>query len=130
MVKIKENNGRRSALKCIIYVIAVLAVSAAGIIYSVSRSSAKAEFIESKNEKYDMPSVEEREELEKPRIININTADKDELTSLDGIGETIAERIIEYRDANGSFGSTEDIKNVKGIGDKTFENIKDFITVE
>ena len=100
------------------------------MIYSVSRSSAKAEFIESKNEKYDMPSVEEREELEKPRIININTADKDELTSLDGIGETIAERIIEYRDANGFFGNTEDIKNVKGIGDKTFENIKDFITVE
>ena len=130
MVKIKENNRRRSVLKCIIYIIAVLAVSAAGIIYSVSRSNAKAEFIESKNEKYDMPSIEDREELEKPKIININTADKEELMSLGGIGETIAERIIEYRDNKGSFNNIEDIKNVKGIGDKTFENIKDFITVE
>lgn len=130
MVKIKENNGRRSAFKCVIYIIAVLAVSAAGIIYCAGRSNTKAEFIESKNEKYDMPSVEDRAELEKPKIININAADKDELTSLDGIGETMAERIIEYRNTNGPFGNIEEIKNVKGIGDKTFENVKDFITAE
>ncbi len=48
---------------------------------------------------------------------------------LDGIGEVIAERIIEYREENGGFSSTEEIMNVKGIGEKRYENIKDNICV-
>lgn len=61
--------------------------------------------------------------------ININTAKVSELTTLSGIGETYAQRIIEYREQNGDFKSIEDIKNVKGIGDALFEKIKDYITV-
>lgn len=61
--------------------------------------------------------------------ININTASAAELTALDGIGQAIAEKIVAYRQANGSFASVENIKNVSGVGEKKFEAIKDRITV-
>ena len=62
-------------------------------------------------------------------MVNINTANESALDSLPGIGPTYAQRIIEYRVANGGFKTIEEIKNVKGIGDKTFEKFKDKITV-
>jgi len=62
--------------------------------------------------------------------ININTASQEMLESLPKIGETIAARIIEYRNTYGGFDSIEEIKNVKGIGEKTFEALKDLITVD
>ena len=61
--------------------------------------------------------------------ININTASKDELKRLKGIGEAIAQNIIDYRDEDGNFDSIEEIINVKGIGKAKFEDIKDHITV-
>ena len=61
--------------------------------------------------------------------VNINTASASELTTLDGIGESTAAKIIAYRQANGSFASIEDIKKVSGIGDRKYEAIKDRITV-
>lgn len=60
--------------------------------------------------------------------ININTADIYTLMSLEGIGETYAQRIIDYRNANGPFSDITELKNVEGIGDKRFELIKDLIT--
>ena len=63
-------------------------------------------------------------------MININTATQAELESLPRIGPAIAQRIIEYRTLNGPFTSIEQIKNVKGIGEATFNAIKDFITVK
>lgn len=62
-------------------------------------------------------------------LININTATAGELDSLSGIGTTYAQRIIEYREANGGFSSIEEIQNVKGIGPATFGKIKDQITI-
>ena len=62
--------------------------------------------------------------------VNINTATLDELTKLKGIGPAYAKEIIAYREANGPFEKPEDITNVKGIGPKTFEAIKDIITVK
>lgn len=62
-------------------------------------------------------------------LININTAGQAELETLPGIGPALAQRIIEYRNSNGQFLSPADIKNVSGIGDKKFEQIKDKITV-
>lgn len=63
-------------------------------------------------------------------LININTADLTELQKIRGVGPSIAQRIIDYRDANGNFKSIDDIKSVRGIGTKTFEKIKDSITVK
>ena len=60
--------------------------------------------------------------------ININTADIFTLMTLPGIGETYAQRIIDYRTANGPFQDISDIKNVEGIGEKRYEGIKDLIT--
>ncbi len=62
--------------------------------------------------------------------ININTATKEELANnLDGIGDVIAQSIVEYREQNGNFKNIEEIKNVPGIGDKKFDNIKDYIEI-
>jgi len=61
--------------------------------------------------------------------ININTAGKEELMKLSGIGESRAEDIIRYREEHGKFSSAEDIQNVSGIGEKSFQKIKDQIEV-
>ncbi len=63
------------------------------------------------------------------KLININTATVEELVTLDRIGPSYAERIVQYREANGSFAKPEDIMKVPGIGLKTFEVNKDRITV-
>ena len=61
--------------------------------------------------------------------ININTADLEMLMTLEGIGETYAQRIIDYRNTHGAFTTIADIVNVPGIGAKRFESIIDKITV-
>ncbi len=60
--------------------------------------------------------------------VNINTADSEALQKIPGIGPVTAGKIIMYREQNGRFGSVEDIMNVSGIGEKTFEKIKSEIT--
>lgn len=61
--------------------------------------------------------------------VNINTADTKELDSLPGIGPALAQRIIEYRQANGLFKEVEHIKNVSGISDSKYSKLKDKITI-
>jgi len=61
--------------------------------------------------------------------VNINTASAEELTTLPGIGPSYAQRIVEHREKNGPFKRPEDLLGVRGIGDKTFERIRDRITV-
>lgn len=71
-----------------------------------------------------------QEERDSSWKININEAGQAELMMLEGIGEKISQRIIDYRQQNGPFLRIEEIMKVSGIGEKTFENIKDVITVE
>lgn len=61
--------------------------------------------------------------------VNLNTADLSELQQLNGIGEKKASAIIAYREENGSFKSIDELKKVGGIGEKTFENLKEEIEV-
>ena len=61
--------------------------------------------------------------------VNINTASKKELDALPGIGETLAQRIIDYRSANGPFSTVDELTKVKGIGEKTLEKLKPYATV-
>ena len=63
------------------------------------------------------------------QLISINEATVEELTELPRVGPTVAERIVSYRDENGPFERIEEIMNVRGIGVKTFERLKDRITV-
>ena len=65
-----------------------------------------------------------------PKKIDINKAGIDELDLLDGIGPSLAGRIIEYRQKYGPFTRVEDLKNVKGIGDKLFDRIKNEVSAE
>ena len=62
-------------------------------------------------------------------LVNLNTATIEQLDTLPGVGEATANKIITYREENGGFKSIEDLKNVKGIGDKKFEEIKGNICV-
>ena len=62
-------------------------------------------------------------------LVNINKAGVSELTQLPGIGETRAGQIVEYRETHGKFSSKEDLKNVSGIGDSTYEKLESHIIV-
>ena len=96
----------------------------------------QAEFIED-GEKVVIPTLTGSEETYSDTegnesnsngLINLNTASKEELMNITGVGEVIAGRIIEYRNST-KFKSIEDVMNVKGIGNATFEKMKSQITV-
>jgi competence ComEA-like helix-hairpin-helix protein len=62
--------------------------------------------------------------------ININKADKDTLMSVSGIGDKLAQRILEYRDLNEKFGSIEELKKIKGLNPYRFDKVKDSLYVD
>lgn len=68
--------------------------------------------------------------LRMSKTVNINLSNLEQLCRLPGIGPTLAKRIIEHRDKNGPFRDIEDLRNVRGIGDKKFAEIKEFLTLE
>jgi competence protein ComEA len=61
--------------------------------------------------------------------VNINSASAEELETLPGIGEVIAQEILDYRTENGPFASVDDLLDVSGIGEVTLENVRDLVTV-
>jgi len=78
--------------------------------------------------KSTLADVEDK--IRQSKIVRINSATSQELEMLDGIGPELAQRIVEYRHSNGPFKSAEEIKNVKGIGDKKFDAIKEFLKID
>lgn len=67
--------------------------------------------------------------METIKKVNINLASKEELMTVNGIGATIAQAIVNYRNENGDFTCLEQLKEVTGIGNSTFEKIKDYLTL-
>ncbi len=84
--------------------------------------------INKKEEVNNTPKGNTTSDLKEQKLININSATIEELTSISGVGESKAKAIIEYRETT-KFKVIDDIKNVTGIGDSLFEKIKDYITV-
>lgn len=137
IVKIKE--GAR---------IADIIEEAGGLTQKANITNINLAYIIEDGQKITIPSIEEKEEKENittesgegiineeqgtssQKQININKATKEQLCELQGIGESTAEKIITYRKENGNFKQVEDIKNVPGIGDAKYENIKDKISVK
>lgn len=74
-------------------------------------------------------STADTDQAEDSNLINLNTASREQLMTLPGIGESKAASILEYRNSNGNFSSIEEIKNITGIKEGTFQKLKDFICV-
>jgi competence protein ComEA helix-hairpin-helix repeat region len=69
------------------------------------------------------------EQSEEPGMINLNTADVDELDDLPGIGPALAEAIVAWREENGPFTAIEDLLNVPGIGESKLEDVRDRVVI-
>jgi len=93
----------------------------------ISKMKSLEDSVKSKD---DLQQKKGKEKYLKEKSININTAGKDELVKLPGVGEAMADKIIKYRDVHMGFKKIDDIKKVKGIGKKKFEKMKPYITVE
>lgn len=78
---------------------------------------------------YAAPKSEVRVEAQGTAVVNINKASLEELQTVRGIGPSLAERIIQYRDEHGRFERPEDLVNIRGIGEAKFEKIKSQISI-
>ncbi len=117
-----------SKIERIVVVILILA-ALAGIVFSyyVNISQKKIQIIPAESAR---EAERAKDIIAERNTININTADRDILTRLSGIGPQLAQRIIDYRREYGKFSSPDDIMKVKGIGPKKYEKIKDCIKAD
>jgi competence protein ComEA len=74
-------------------------------------------------------TVESGSAAERPEAVDLNKADLQQLQSLPGVGSAIAQRILDFREANGPFERVEDLLKVRGIGEKSFEKLRPYLRV-
>lgn len=108
-----------------IFLVLVILTGGAGIIYKETQRVKGSEIQKIENKEINKEEQKEKVEFK----ININQATKEELDALPGIGQVKAQSIVDYREKNGHFNKKEDIIKVKGIGEKTYEKIKNLIEV-
>lgn len=101
----------------------VLLVLFGGAYYNSRASEAAPKVV------YTASLEEAMQEAQAPLLVNVNTADVEELDELPGVGPSTAQKIIDHREASGSFTSVEDLEAVSGIGPKTIEELRPFATV-
>lgn len=116
-------------------IITIAAVIIFGIWYCVNFESLNAEnkITVENTGYYDKNSIDKSEDLEENSsydTIDINRATYDELTALPNIGNKTANRILDYRKEHNGFRSVEEIMNIEGIGQKTYEDIKKYLIIQ
>ena len=121
MTKAERISALLAAVLIVVCVFAALKPSASGI--TSERNADTAEIMSGGDD-------ESTDELLPGDKVNINTANLEELCRLPGIGETIGQRIIDYRAENGSFTSADELDEVEGIGEATLENMRAYIALE
>lgn len=103
--------------------------AAGGITENASVEDINLDATVTENLTVDVPSDGQPSNYGMP-VVNINTANKEMLLLIPGVGETLAERIMKYRSESGGFAKPEDLMGVKGVGKKSFEKMKDYIKTE
>ena len=98
-------------------------------IYVPNKNDKISQYITEKNGNNDTEENTTSNSNKEDKKVNINTANQSELDQLPGIGPSIAQKIIEYREENGNFKNIQELQNVKGIGNAKYEEIKDNVTV-
>lgn len=123
------NLSKKLTNEMVIYVFSKNELTTTKALEPVSNASeCKCETIEINN-CFDKNTTNESNKDTVPAKININTDNKEKLMTISGIGSSKADAIIEYRNKNGNFKTTEDIMNVSGISKTIYDKIKDIITV-
>lgn len=113
----------RQEKRVIIFLMASGLLGAGILCYKGLRYRPKIEIVSGRDQNIE-------KEIAASKIININTATKEEIMRLKGIGPSLSEAIMEYRAAHGGFKDKEEIKLVKGIGQAKFDEIKDSIKTQ
>ncbi len=104
-------------------------VNLAEYVYDTQRIEIPTEEEAQMLREYERSAETDGESKQSDGRIDLNTADKQALMTLPGIGESKADRILEYRQTHGRFGSTEEVMNVSGIGSGVYEKIREYIKV-
>ena len=125
-------------IKAIFFILVALSIGGAITLYENYHSDFALELLGNRDKALSIPVDSIKETKNSTKIlsqklkekININTASAQELELIPGIGPVLSQRILKYRKDIGRFQSIEELKKISGIGEKRFEQIKDYVTVE